>query len=115
MLSCNSVPVALQNLVRNMPIKTLIYISWEPAPGTWLKLNSHGSVLSQHLAACGEVIRDASSQALRYFATNLGSCLATVAELWGALHALQLTWSLGHQHVILDRENSAVVISLLGG
>ena len=39
----------------------------------------------------------------------LGHCPVVVAELWGALYALELAWSLDISHLILELDSSSAV------
>ena len=92
-------------------MKALKYVCWDPPPSNWLKLNSDGSVKLHNAATCGGVTRDYSGHAIRSFAAKLGSCPMTVAELCGAYHALNIAWTLGHQHIILELDsNSAIAL-----
>ena len=71
------------------------FIGWELSPSNWVKINSDGSVLDSVKASCGGLIRDDSGAFLDGFSMNLGSCLITIAEVWGALYGLELAWNKG--------------------
>ena len=103
---------SLVNNVSTPQRKHLSYISWQSPPETWLKVNSDGSVLSSGGAACGGVMRDAAGHFIRAFSANIGHCPVVVAELWGAMHALELAWALDFHQIILEMDSSSA-ISLL--
>ncbi|CAI0421591.1 unnamed protein product [Linum tenue] len=67
-----------------------------PPHPEWVVVNSDGSVkYPDSLAAAGGLVRDSSGRCLGAFASNLGACTITRAELLGAIQGLRLAWSLG--------------------
>ena len=61
---------------------------------------------------CGGVTRDATGHFICAFSANIGHCPVVVAELWGAMLALELAWALDFRQIILKMDSSSV-ISLL--
>ncbi|CAN1182062.1 Putative ribonuclease H protein At1g65750 [Linum perenne] len=60
-------------------------------------------------AAAGGVIRDESGRILAAFATNLGVCSITRAELFSAVKCLELAWDKGCCKVMLQLDSKCAV------
>ncbi|CAN1182065.1 Putative ribonuclease H protein At1g65750 [Linum perenne] len=86
------------------------HIAWGPAPALWTTLNADGSLKKQNnSAAAGGVIRDESGRILAAFATNLGVCSITRAELFSAVKCLELAWDKGCCKVMLQLDSKCAV------
>ncbi|CAN1182063.1 Putative ribonuclease H protein At1g65750 [Linum perenne] len=73
-------------------------------------LNADGSLKKQNnSAAAGGVIRDESGRILAAFATNLGVCSITRAELFSAVKCLELAWDKGCCKVMLQLDSKCAV------
>ncbi|CAI0443131.1 unnamed protein product [Linum tenue] len=93
--------------------RTATEIAWNPPPLDWIALNTDGSVKPpESLAAAGGLLRDSFGRCLGSFASNLGACTITRAELMGAIQGLKLAWLLGHRKVQL-RTDSTTAISIM--
>ncbi|CAI0409373.1 unnamed protein product [Linum tenue] len=93
--------------------KTSTEIAWKPPPPDWIAINTDGSVKQpDSLAAAGGLLRDNSGRCLGAFASNLGACTITRAELLGVLQGLKLAWRLGYRKVQV-RTDSTTVMSIL--
>ena len=84
-------------------------MSWYALGDPWLKFNSDGSALGPGNVACGGVLHDSFGCFIRTFAANVGHCPVVGAEIWGALYALEIAWSMGITHLILELDSSSVV------
>ncbi|CAI0453961.1 unnamed protein product [Linum tenue] len=93
--------------------KTTTEIAWVPPNPDWVVVNSDGSVKHpDSLAAAGGLVRDSWGRCLGAFASNLGACTITRAELLGAIQGLRLAWSLGYRRVEM-RTDSTVALGIL--
>ncbi|TKY71900.1 Heat shock 70 kDa protein [Spatholobus suberectus] len=91
----------------NSEVKVPIWCTWRCPPNGWVCLNTDGSVFENHRtgrsgAACGGLVRDSSGCFLGGFTVNLGVTSVALAELWGVVHGLKLTWDLGCKKVKVD-------------
>ena len=85
------------------------FVSWTTPIDPWLKFNSDDSVHSSDSAACGGVLRNSEGCFVCAFTANVGHCPVVVAELWGALYALEVAWSMGLNNLILELDSSSTV------
>ncbi|CAI0401688.1 unnamed protein product [Linum tenue] len=93
--------------------RTATEIAWNPPPSDWITLNTDRSVKRpDSSAAAGGLLRDSLGRCLGAFASNLGACTITRAELMGAIQGLKLAWQLGHRKVQL-RTDSTTAISIM--
>ncbi|CAL1400097.1 unnamed protein product [Linum trigynum] len=93
--------------------KTSTEVAWIPPNPEWVVVNSDGSVKHPDLlAAAGGLVRDSSGRCLGAFASNLGACTITRAELMGAIQGLRLAWNLGYRKVDL-RVDSMVTLGIM--
>ncbi|CAL1360456.1 unnamed protein product [Linum trigynum] len=72
-----------------LPMRINAEIGWKAPPSGWRKLNVDGAA-NQNLgiAGAGGVLGDDSSTWIGGFVSSLGSCTATMAELWAIYHGL---------------------------
>ena len=85
-------------------------IGWDIPPKGWYKINSDGAMkTSSGILSAGGLLRDDQGRWMAGFAVNLGRCSALVAEIWGALYALQLAWERNVKKVILEMDRLPVV------
>ncbi|CAI0436589.1 unnamed protein product, partial [Linum tenue] len=88
-------------------------LSWHPPPPGWIAINTDGSVKQpDSRATAGGLLRDLLRRCIGAFASNLGSCTITRAELKGTMQGLQLAWSQGHRRIQL-RTDSTTVLNIL--
>ncbi|CAL1380493.1 unnamed protein product [Linum trigynum] len=92
------------------PNRVLTDIGWQPPPAGWTKVNVDGAAGgSQGLAGAGGVIRDSNSCWQGGFVSNLGSCSATLAELWAIYHGLRLVWNKGYKTIIIESDSQLAI------
>ncbi|GLU24096.1 hypothetical protein SLE2022_400600 [Rubroshorea leprosula] len=89
------------------------WVSWNPPPHPYLKLNTDGSH-NHHSgkAAAGGLIRDHNGRWVHGFAVNVGLTTSFLAELWGCREGLKLAHSLGIQQLVLEMD-SLLAIQLI--
>ena len=58
-------------------------------------------------------MRDATGHFICAFSANIGHCPVVVAELWGAMLALELAWALDFRQIILEMDSSSVISSVI--
>ncbi|CAN1768425.1 Putative ribonuclease H protein At1g65750 [Linum perenne] len=88
-------------------------IAWEPGPPDRITINTEGSVNGRSSAAAGGVLPRMDGECLNAFSMNLGRCSVTRAELRGAIHGLELVWSMGFRSVELQLDSKAAIDLLL--
>ncbi|MBA0630831.1 hypothetical protein Godav_002891 [Gossypium davidsonii] len=83
---------------------------WQAPLVNWVKLNIDGSCWSNlNLASAVEVVRDQHGKWVIGYGRNIDSCIAVVTELWTIFDGLQLLWSKGANHVLLENDSKVVV------
>ncbi|CAN1293344.1 Putative ribonuclease H protein At1g65750 [Linum perenne] len=88
-------------------------VSWMAAPAPGFTLNMDGSVrLSEQRAVAGGCLRDANGKVADAFASNLGYCSITRAEISGIVIGLERAWEAGVRKVEVQT-NSTCAIKLL--
>ncbi|KAK9285069.1 hypothetical protein L1049_024254 [Liquidambar formosana] len=98
---------------RPIHTRTQQLIHWLPSPDPWLTLNTDGSSLGNPgYAGAGGLIRNSMGVWLKGFYRHIGRTTSVCAELWAIRDGLQLAWSMGYCHVILQLD-AQIVISLL--
>ncbi|CAJ2662636.1 unnamed protein product [Trifolium pratense] len=102
---------------RLMRIKNdmLVYISWKPPCGSYVKLNTDGACKDQNRGGCGGIIRGSQGEWLGGFARGLGNCSAIIAELWGVAEGLSYARRLGFTAVELNVDSVVVVQAIKTG
>lgn len=83
----------------------LSFINWLAPNDPWFKCNSDGLVHASGSSACEGVLRDSTGLFIYAFAANVGHCPMVVAEFWEALYALEVAWSTGIYHLILEMDS----------
>ncbi|KAK9265995.1 hypothetical protein L1049_012495 [Liquidambar formosana] len=103
----------IQHPLRPIYTRTQQLIHCLPSSDPWVTLNIDGSSLGNPgCAGAGGLIRNSVGVWLKGFYHHIGSTTSVCAELWAIRDGLQLAWSMGHRHVILQLD-AQIVISLL--
>ncbi|GAU26383.1 hypothetical protein TSUD_221100 [Trifolium subterraneum] len=93
--------------VHNLVIKEVL---WQPPCFNWVKCNIDGSSLGNPgLSSCGGLFRNCSATFLGAFAYNLGISNSLVAELNGAMFAIELSVQKGWLNLWLETDSMLVV------
>ncbi|KAK5836886.1 hypothetical protein PVK06_012691 [Gossypium arboreum] len=83
---------------------------WQAPLVNWVKLNTDGSCCSNLcLASAMEVVRDQHGKWVIGYGRNINNCIAVVTEPWMIFYGLQLLWSKGANHVLLESDSKVVV------
>lgn len=90
------------------PASTVL-IKWTPPNiGAW-KLNTNGACTgSSNRVAGGGIIRDQDGSWLHSFASNLGFCDSSTAELWAVWLGPHFTWDKGCRNLLLEVDSLEV-------
>ncbi|KAJ1402723.1 Ribonuclease H domain [Sesbania bispinosa] len=85
-------------------------IRWSPPSDGWFKINCDGSFRSgSNQASCGGIIMNALGVPLCDFASHLGDCSITLAEIWDILHGLKVAKSHNCMHVIVESDSLVAI------
>ncbi|GAU22345.1 hypothetical protein TSUD_106730 [Trifolium subterraneum] len=91
----------------NVPaIKEII---WQPPMCNWIKCNIDGAC-TQGLASCSGVFRNHDVEFLYCFAEPLGNLSPFLAELCGAMRAVELAYHLNWKNLWLETDSTMVVL-----
>jgi ribonuclease HI len=83
-------------------------VIWQPPLVHWVKCNTDGaSTLIS--SACGGIFRDSNAEFLCGFAENTGTSSAFIAELCGAMNAIELAASKNWRNLWLELDSTLVV------
>ncbi|KAL4377217.1 hypothetical protein GQ457_02G031220 [Hibiscus cannabinus] len=82
---------------------------WQPAPTTWITLNTDGAVSSSGHGAVGGLLRNAEGSWIKGFTRAIGMVNALQAELWAIHDGLVFAWSLGISQIQLQSDNLLAV------
>ncbi|CAL1403276.1 unnamed protein product [Linum trigynum] len=92
------------------PSRVNVQIGRKEPPAGWWKLNVDGAANQiQGIAGTGGVLRDDNSSWVGGFVTNLGSCHATMAEIWAIYHELWLAWNNGCRTLIVETDSQVAI------
>jgi len=87
-------------------------IIWQPPVFDWIKCNIDGAFLSNPgPSSCGRIFRDKNADFLGAFAYNLGITNSLVAELNGAIYAIELAHLKGWNHMSLETDYVLVALA----
>ena len=75
----------------------------------WIKINFDGLVAQNRKASCGGLLCHSQGEFLVRLSTNLGMCLISVVEIWGAYYRLFLAWDNGYRKVMLELDSSSAI------
>lgn len=82
------------------------YIGWNKPEGEWVKINVDVAVKGVlGKVGAGGLIRNEMGVWLGGFCANFGKASRLVAELWGMLFGLRLTWQLGYRKMIFENDS----------
>jgi ribonuclease HI len=85
-------------------------VCWQPPVGNWIKCNIDGaSNGNPGLSSCGGIFRDNEANFIYAFAEPLGTSTSYVAELCGAMRALEIAFQKHWQHLWIETDSMLVV------
>ena len=84
-------------------------VIWSPPVLNWVKCNTDGaSIGNPGISACGGLFRNANSEFLGAFAINIGLSSALLAELIGAMVAIEVAYHKGWHSIWLETDSMLV-------
>jgi len=87
-------------------------IIWQPPVFDWIKCNIDGASLGNPgPSSCGGIFRDKNADFLGAFAYNLGISNSLIAELNGAMFAIELAHHRGWNHIWLETDSMLVTLA----
>jgi len=87
-------------------------ILWQPPVFNWIKCNIDGASLGNPgPSSCGRIYRNNKAEFLGAFAYNLGNTNSLVAELNGAMFAIELAYQRGWNHIWLETDSMSVTLA----
>jgi hypothetical protein len=87
-------------------------VLWQPPIMHWLKCNIDGAYNGNPgLAACGGIFRDSDANFVEAFAFNLGVVNSLVAELQGAMIAIEIAAQKGWNNLWLETDSVLVTLA----
>ncbi|GAU36890.1 hypothetical protein TSUD_220590 [Trifolium subterraneum] len=91
-------------------LTTFREVIWQPPIAHWVKCNIDGASTPSS-SACGGVFRNSSVDFLCGFANNIGKTSAFIAELWGAMTAIDIAASKNWSNLWLETDSNLVVMA----
>ncbi|GAU16869.1 hypothetical protein TSUD_368180 [Trifolium subterraneum] len=85
-------------------------IIWQPPLAHWVKCNTDGASTTSS-SACGEIFRNSNGEFLCGFAENIGLSSALIAELYGAMNAIEIAASKNWRNLWLETDSTLVVMT----
>ncbi|CAJ2668044.1 unnamed protein product [Trifolium pratense] len=85
-------------------------VIWHPPFGQWVKCNTDGAA-NNITASCGGIFRNCNSEFLCGFAENIGPNSAFIAELCGAMRAIEIAANHNRHNLWLESDSSLVVLA----
>ncbi|KAK3221065.1 hypothetical protein Dsin_015035 [Dipteronia sinensis] len=86
------------------------FISWNPLPHDWIKLNVDSSMRPElGSIAAGGVFRDDIYNWLSGFAMNKGVGSALEAEMWGIFEGMSIAWKTGYKKLVIETDSMSAV------
>ncbi|CAN1135617.1 Putative ribonuclease H protein At1g65750 [Linum perenne] len=90
-----------------------VEVGWNAAKSPMVTLNTDGSVLrNTGGAAAGGVLRDWQGRTIDAFASNLGSCSITRAEITGVIVGMERAWHWGIRNLEVQTDSRSAVTIL---
>lgn len=87
-------------------------VLWQPPIINWLKVNTDGAVTKNpSKAACGGIFRSSEGFTRGCFAQNLSTDSAFVAEILGAILAIEIAQSKNWNHVWLETDSKLLTLA----
>ena len=85
---------------------------WSPPLHLWVKCNIDGaSNGNPGNSACGRIFRDHEANFLNCFAESLGHSTSYIAEISGAIRAIEIAYQKGWRNLWLETDSSLVVLA----
>jgi ribonuclease HI len=96
--------------IHHPKVPVLKEVYWQPPVVTWIKCNIDGaSNGNPGLSSCGGIFRDHEANFIFAFAEPLGLSTSYVAELCGAMRAIEIAHQKHWQHLWLETDSKLVV------
>ena len=87
-------------------------VVWHPPVVNWLKVNTDGAVTkSPHKAACGGIFRSSKGFTRGCFAQNLSTDSAFVAEIYGAILAIEIAKYHNWNNIWLETDSALLLMA----
>lgn len=94
------------------PAPVIKQINWHPPPCYWVKCNTDGAFRgSPRISGCGGLFRDYRASILGCFSKNLGVSTSLIAELEGAMLAIEIAFEKGWHRLWLEYDSQLVVMA----
>ena len=102
--------VSQDHLKNNPHQRESVYIGWKRPSNGWVKLNCDGACKGKReLAGCGGILRQSDGRWIKGFSRKIGACDALHAEMWGLYLGLDMAWSEGLSHVIIESDSKVLI------
>ncbi|GAU47191.1 hypothetical protein TSUD_350560 [Trifolium subterraneum] len=99
------------NVTVHSPKHTILKeVIWQPPLSNWVKCNTDGASTNVS-SACGGLFRNSNADFLYGFAENIGISSAFVAELCGAMNAIEIAASKNWNNLWLETDSTLVVLA----
>ncbi|CAJ2628490.1 unnamed protein product [Trifolium pratense] len=85
-------------------------VIWQPPLEHWVKCNTDGP-FNNHKSSCGDIFRNHKAESLCCFAENIGLKSAFMAELCGAMTAIEIANSRNWNNLWLETDSTLVVMA----
>jgi ribonuclease HI len=85
-------------------------VIWQPPLFDWIKCNTNGASTSSS-SACGGIFKNCNAEFLCGFAENTGLSSAFIAELCGAMNAIEIVASKNWTNLWLETDSTLVVMT----
>jgi ribonuclease HI len=96
--------------VHSLKPTTIKEVVWQPPLSNWVKCNTDGASTSSS-SSCGGLFRNSNADFLYGFAENTGIASAFVAELCGAMNAIEIAASKNWNNLWLETDSTLVVLA----
>ncbi|XP_058759807.1 uncharacterized protein LOC131633112 [Vicia villosa] len=95
--------------IRPRKAPNILEVIWKPPPRNWIKINCDGTSSPSGLSACGGIARNSDGNFLGAFADFLGVANSLIAELSGAMMAIEFAYEKNWSNIWLETDSTAVV------
>jgi ribonuclease HI len=96
--------------VHSLKPTTIKEVVWQPPLSNWMKCNTDGASTSSS-SSCGGLFRNSNADFLYGFAENTRIASAFVAELCGAMNAIEIAASKNWNNLWLETDSTLVVLA----
>lgn len=90
--------------------KEIVLVVWQPPSVPWVKVNTDGSVVRQHVT-CGGIFRDNRGSLMGWFAGNIGAFSVFEAEIFGYAMAMELALQQGWGNIWVENDSTSVLLA----